>query len=174
MAVSIELLAAHHNRAGFDCAEPALNAFWQQQAGQLGRKDFGKTYVAVGDGGGVQGFITLSVGQIERVQLAAQPTLPRYPAPVLRLGRLAVDTRWQRQGVGRQLMAFALHLALDFSERVGLYAVLVDAKNDQAQRFYQSLGFVPTLDNPRCLYLPVSTLRQARPAATTQGQGRSN
>jgi hypothetical protein len=42
----IELLAAHHGRASFDCGEPALNQFLRQQAGQQQRKGLGKTYVA--------------------------------------------------------------------------------------------------------------------------------
>ena len=40
--VRIELLAAAHNRKDFDCGEPELNAFLQQQAGQQQRKGLGK------------------------------------------------------------------------------------------------------------------------------------
>ena len=55
-------------------------------------------------------------------------------------------------------MSFALQLALEFSQQIGLYAVLVDAKNGKAKAHYETLGFVATIDDPRCLYLPVSTL----------------
>ncbi len=167
MPVSIELLAAHHERAGFDCGEPALNEFLQRQAGQLGRKGFGKTYVALAaDGLAVAGFVTLSAGQVETHCLPAHLKLPRYPVPMLpmlRIGRLAVDRRAQGQGTGRQLMAFALQLALDFSKSVGLYAVVIDAKDDKARAFYQTMGFTSTLDDPLCLYLPVSVLEKAKP-----------
>lgn len=50
----------------------------------------------------------------------------------------------------------------DFSRRVGLYAVVVDAKHDKAKAFYLRLGFVPTLDNPLCLFLPLSTLEKSK------------
>lgn len=159
----IELLAAHHRREGFDCGEPALNAFLQQQAGQLSKKGFGKTYVALApDGVQVVGYVTLSAGQVETQRLPAHLKLLRYPAPVLRMGRLGVDTQSQGSGVGRQLMSFAMQVALEFAETVGVYAVLVDAKNEKVQGYYQSLGFIPTLDNPLCLFLPVATLQKAR------------
>ena len=162
MPVAIELLATHHQRAGFDCGEPALNEFFQRQAGQLSRKGFGKTYVALAaDGSRVTGFVTLSAGQAQTHSLPAHLKLPRYPVPILRVGRLAVDSRAQGQGTGRQLMAFALQLALDFSKSVGLYAVVVDAKHDRAKAYYESMGFAATLDDPLCLYLPISVLAKA-------------
>ena len=164
--MAIELLAAQHQRQGFDCGEPERNDFLQRQAGQLGRKGFGKTYVALGaDGVSVIGFITLSAGQVQTQRLPAGLKLPRYPAPMLRIGRLAVDRRAQGQGTGRQLLSFALQLALDFSKNIGLYAVVVDAKNAKAQRYYQAMGFTPTLDDALCLYLPLSVLNQAQPSA---------
>ena len=163
MSVLIELLAAHHQRAGFDCGEPALNDFLQRQAGQLGRKGFCKTYVALAANGlSVTGFVTLSAGQAQTHSLPAHLKLPRYPVPILRVGRLAVDRSAQGQGIGQQLMAFALKLALDFSKNVGLYAVVIETKHDHAKAYYQAMGFQSTLDDPLCLYLPLSVLEKAR------------
>jgi hypothetical protein len=56
----------------------------------------------------------------------------------------------------------ALDRALDFSERVGLYAVVADAQHEHAAAFYRSPGFVPTLDAPLRLYLPLATLVKTR------------
>jgi len=162
MPVAIELLAAHHQRAGFDCGEPALNEFLSRQAGQLGRKGFGKTCVALAaDGLAVVGFVTLSAGQVETQSLPAKLRLPRYPVPMLRIGRLAVDSRAQGQGTGRQLLCFALQLALEFSRSVGLSAVVIDAKHNKARVYYQAMGFTSTLDDPLCLYLPLTVLEKA-------------
>jgi GNAT superfamily N-acetyltransferase len=158
--VHIERLAAQHRREGFNCGEPALDDFLLQQAGQLERRGFGKTYVVVEDQNTqVIGFVTLSAGQVEASHLPTNLKLPRYPVPVLRIGRLAVDKTQQGRGTGKHLMSFALHLALEFSERVGLYAVLLDAKNEKAKAFYETLGFTATLDNPMCLYLPIAILK---------------
>lgn len=166
MPARIELLAHRHVRSGFDCGEPALDDFLRHQAGQLQRRGFGKTYVALGsmsdEGDAVLGFITVSVGQVAAVSMPPTLKLPRYPVPILRIGRLAVDRRAQGQGLGQDLLAFALHLALDFADRVGLWAVVVDAKHEMAAAWYQRLGFVATQDDALCLFLPVATLRAAR------------
>jgi GNAT superfamily N-acetyltransferase len=160
--VTIQLLSAAHQRADFDCNEAALNEFLLRQAGQQQRRGFGKTYVALAeDGITITGFITVSAGQVATASLAVQTTLPRYPAPVLRIERLAVDARHQGKGIGQDLLAFALHMAVEFSQRVGLYAVLVDAKHEQAKSYYVKLGFIACVDNPLCLYLPIATLAQS-------------
>lgn len=163
MALRIERLAAHHQRGGFDCGDADLNQFLSQQAGQLARKNFCKTYVAVADDGVVVlGFVSVSVGQTQTAQLPPQLKLPRYPASILRIGRLAVDQKSQGLGIGQRLMGFALQMALEFSQQAGLYAVVVDAKHAQASQFYAALGFVPTLDDALCLYLPVATLQKLK------------
>lgn len=163
MPARIELLASGHDRTGFDCGEPALDDFLRRQAGQLQRRGFGKTYVAVDDeGAAVRGFITVSVGQIATASMPPALKLPRYPVPILRIGRLAVDRRCQGLGIGQDLLAFAFHLTLDFADRVGLWAVVVDAKHETAAAWYRRLGFIATLDDPLCLYLPIGTLGQAR------------
>ena len=160
--VAVQLLGAEHRREGFDCGDAALNDFLLRQAGQQQRRGFGKTYIALADDGiSVIGFVTVSAGQVATSALSSQAKLPRYPAPVLRIGRLAVDAHHQGKGVGQDLLAFALRLAVEFSQRVGLYAVVVDAKHDRAKAFYVKLGFIVCVDNPLCLYLPVATLERA-------------
>lgn len=171
MSYLIERLAERHQRGGFDCGDTALNEFLQRQAGQLARKGFGKTYVALAeDGVTVVGYVTLSAGQVKSAALSNHLKLPRYPVPMLRVGRLAVSLNARDRGLGRQLLGFALGLALDFSERVGLYAVVVDAKHAQAKAFYSAFGFLATLSDPLCLYLPIATLKRTVPSpAVTPG-----
>ena len=163
MAPRIELLEARHGREDFDCGNDVLNDFLRRRAGQQQRRGFGKTYVVLADNGvDVIGFLTVSVGQVEAQALPSPLKLPRHPAPMLRIGRLAVDKRVQGKGIGQDLLAFALHLALEFAERVGLYAVVVDAKDAQAAEFYRRLHFEPTLDDALCLFLPLSRLSNTR------------
>jgi GNAT superfamily N-acetyltransferase len=162
MKIRIVRLDAHHQREQFDCGNPVLNEFLRKQAGQQQRRGFGKTYVALAENGlEVIGYVTLSAGQIASQSLPQPPSLPRSAAPILRIGRLAVDLQSQGNGIARHLLSFALKIALEFSETVGLYAVLIDAKDARAAGFYQQLGFSTTLDNPLCLFLPVSHLLKA-------------
>lgn len=118
--------------------------------------------VLADNGVDVIGFVTISVGRVAARALSLQPKLPRHSAPMLRIGCLAVDKRAQGKGVGRELLAFALHLALEFAERVGLYAIVVDAKDAQAAEFYRRLHVEPTLDDGSCLFLSLSRLAKAK------------
>ena len=164
MGFRIEMLGVAHRRDGFDCGEPALNEFLSRLAGQQQRRGFGKTYVALAeDSVSIIGFVTLSAGQVATARLPATLKLPRYPVPVLRIGRLAVDTRRQGHGVGSGLLGFALNLASEWSRRVGVYGVAVEAKHDQARAFYLALGFLSGVDDPLHMILPLSTLARATP-----------
>lgn len=158
MSARIDLLDGQHQRTGFDCGVSALNDFLQKHAGQQHRRGIGKTYVAVDDGTKVLGFVTVSAGRVSTANLPPDLRLPRYPIPILRIGRLAVDLRHRGQGIGMDLLSFALHLAMDVSARIGLYAVVVDAKDDKAADFYRRHGFCASLDDAHCLYLPISWL----------------
>ncbi|WP_295390714.1 GNAT family N-acetyltransferase [uncultured Thiodictyon sp.] len=73
-----------------------------------------------------------------------------------------VDHREQSKGLGQDLLAFALHLALDFSNHVGIYAVIVDAKHERAATFYRGLGFEAMPEHPLRLFLPLSRLAKTQ------------
>jgi GNAT superfamily N-acetyltransferase len=155
-------LAAAHRRDDFDCGDEALNDFLRRYARQQQERDFSRTYVVLAeDGATVAAFVSVSAGQVGTASFPAGLKLPRYPVPVLRIGRLAVDRRAQGQRLGRALVRFALNLALELAGRVGIHAVMVNAKNAAAREFYERLGFVAFRDAPLSLFLPVATLRRA-------------
>ena len=86
--------------------------------------------------------------------------LPRYPiVPAILMGRLAVATSAQGQKLGVALLAHAAeHIT---TSNIGAFALVVDAKDDAAQRFYEHHGFVGILGHPRRLVLPLATAQQA-------------
>jgi len=148
----------------FDCGYPALNSYFKHYALKNDNLMIGKTFVAIDDSGIVTGFMTFSNAQIEATNLPESITrkLPRYPVPAFRIGKLAVDSRFQGMGVGSWLLKMALQRALDVSASVGIFAVLVDAIDEKAKYFYLRYGFIPMDDHPLTLYLPLATIRQAR------------
>lgn len=161
MALHIALLGDRHRRAGFNCGEPALDAFLTNLAGQQQRRNFGRTYVALAeDEQTIVGFVTVSAGQVATVDMPAELKLPRYPAPVMRVGRLAVDGRYRGRGIGKELLRFALGLAQEWSVHVGIYGVAVEAKDAAARDFYSRLGFLAGRDDPLHMILPLATLKQ--------------
>jgi hypothetical protein len=45
------------------------------------------------------------------------------------------------------------------AERIGVFAVDLFSKDDEAKRFYLKYGFIPLQDDPFHLYLPMATVR---------------
>lgn len=100
--------------------------------------------MAIAAAGPIAGFATVSASEISHDSMPAskRKRLPRYPHPVLRLARLAVDEGYKAQGVGSLLLRAVLELASRMADDVGCAGVGVDAKPD-AVALYDRLGFVP-------------------------------
>lgn len=144
MTVRVRRLRPEDDRSGFRSGNLELDRFFLQYAGQNQfRHHIGTTYVAVEGTGRILGFATVTVSEVraKRLPAAVGKRLPRYPLPVLRLARLAVDARARGQGVGALLLATVLALARDLADNVGCFGVLVDAKAE-AVAFYERLGFL--------------------------------
>ncbi|HXV60096.1 MAG TPA: GNAT family N-acetyltransferase [Vicinamibacteria bacterium] len=143
MGIAVRQLRPEDDRADFRSRNIDLDRFFHKYAGQNQfRHHIGTTYVAV-DEGRILGFATVSPSQIdvERISAARRKRLPRYPMPVLRLARLAVDERAQGRGVGGALLKAVFVLARQVSTDYGCVGVVVDAKPD-AIAFYERYGFV--------------------------------
>ena len=154
-----EPLASHHDRADFTSGADALDRYLKTQAGQDARKHVAAPFVLVGADGRIVGYYTLSATAVPTGDFPAETTrkLPRYPLiPATLLGRLAVDRRRRGQGHGRFLLADALHRA--FRSEVASFAVIVDAKDDDARRFYAREGFLAFPDSPMRLFRPMADI----------------
>ncbi|MDE3075933.1 MAG: GNAT family N-acetyltransferase [Chloroflexota bacterium] len=165
---AVEPLGQRHNRAAFSCGNEALDRYVKEQAGQDVRRRVARVFVAVGDDPTtIAGYYTLAATSIARESLPepAARRLPRYPVPAAILGRLAVDVRFQHQGLGEHLVIDALARVLQASETVAVHAVVVDAKSPELKAFYERLGFRGFPGNPLRLFLPLATI--ARAAAGT-------
>lgn len=113
----------------------------------------------------VLGFYTLSMAAAESVQLASilDKKLPKYPMPVALIGRLAVDERARGRRLGEKLLIDALDRVLDAATIVGCTGIIVDAKDEGAERFYAKYDFVTLVEEgwPRRMFLPIDTARAA-------------
>ncbi len=154
-----ESLSKQHDRTGFSCGSPALDRYFQQQASQDARRRVVRCFVAVENATEqVAGFFTLSALSIRLDELPEKRRrdVPRYPlVPAALIGRLAIDEHYQGQGLGGVLLADAL-LRVSQAD-VGVYALLVDAKDDTAESFYRRFGFETLEEGTQKLYLPIAT-----------------
>ena len=164
-AWEIEKLLRSHGRTEFDCGKPALNDWLQKYASQYEKKDLERTYVAVEQGDHrVLGYYSVLNHRIRYEALPEDQAkgLPRIDVPVVLLGRLAVDTTMQGQGLGAFLLIDALRRAARVSEQIGIRAIEVDAIDEPARQFYLHYGFTPLVDNRRHLYLPLQVIRKMK------------
>jgi GNAT superfamily N-acetyltransferase len=140
--VEVRPLRPEDDRSSFVSGDPDLDRFFRTYAGQNQfRHHIGTTYVAV-MAGTIVGFATVSGATIliEDMPHMLRKRLPRYPLPVLRLARLAVDQETRGEGVARQLLKAVFFLAHEMAARTGCVGVVVDAK-PQAVEYYRRYGF---------------------------------
>lgn len=171
--MEIRPLQPADDRSSFHSGDDALDAFFRKYAGQNQFKHhIGVTYVAL-ESGQVVAYATVAPGQIDIDGLpdSARRKLPRYPIPVLRLARLAVDRSVQAQGLGKELLRFVCRLASTMADQVGCAGLVVDAKPG-AVAFYARYGFTPfeaiegTSDarpRPTLMFLDTRSIRAALP-----------
>jgi ribosomal protein S18 acetylase RimI-like enzyme len=156
----IEPLASNHDRTAFRCGVDALDRYLHHQATQDIRRRVSSCFVAVEtETRKLAGFYTMAAGGIPLADMPDQlvKKLPRYPSvPIARLGRLAIDQDFQ----GKQLGAALLWDAMARSSRseVAVFAMVVDAKDEQAVGFYRHHGFVTFGSLPNQLLYPLTGL----------------
>ena len=162
----LELLAKAHDRAGFDCGSEPLNAFLKQTARQHAERGISRTYVLVEEEAqepkAILGFFSLNLCQIKSETLTTEEArrLPRDVSGV-RLSRLAVARSLQRQGIGKLLLIGAMGKFMEIFDAAGGIGLFVDAKDQEARRYYEQFGFVSLPSNELELFLPVRTIQVA-------------
>ncbi len=164
MAFRFEPLdTARHNRAAFQSAVEALNLYLQQQARKDMERHLAATFVMVDEAAPtvILGYYTLSNYTVELAELPADLArkLPRYPRlPATLIGRLARDDRFR--GAGALLLVDALTRAYAQTKVSGSLAVVAEAKDETALRFYKKHGFLQLGAEPNRVYLPMGSVEQ--------------
>jgi ribosomal protein S18 acetylase RimI-like enzyme len=158
----IAQLTAAHDRQAFSCGADALDRYLQTQATQDIRRRLANCFVASPvQSNTVAGYYTLSAASIPMTDLPVEQTrkLPRYPVlPAALIGRLAVDRSFQGRNLGAALLYDAIARAIRADAAV--YALIVDAKDEAAARFYRHHGFQAFSGRTARLFLPVATARR--------------
>jgi GNAT superfamily N-acetyltransferase len=158
-------IAKKHDRESFDCGDADLNTYLKRYARQNHESGGAKCFLAVPteQPARILGFYTLSPASLEyaRTPALAKRGLGRYDVPVFRIGRLAVDQSVQGQGLGGTLLLRAAERCIRVAQEVGGVALLIDAKNDCAAKWYESYGAMRLTDAPLSLVLLLATAAAA-------------
>lgn len=160
----IELLDKKHNRNHFDCGKELLNTYLKTQARQDMKRKLSVCFVLVESSTvEVQGYYTLSNNSVPLTSFSEsiQKKLPKsYKSiPVTLLGRLAIDQKYQGQGIGKILLIDALKRSYEVSKEIGSFAVVVDPIDEEAERFYKKYDFIK-LPNSGKMFIAIQTLKE--------------
>jgi GNAT superfamily N-acetyltransferase len=163
MIKAIEPLGKH-DRAAFSCGVAALDDWFHIRAGQDEKRNVARVFVAVDDQRGIVGFYSLSSFTLAVSDLPREyaKRLPRYDLILAALiGRLARDERVRGEGVGDLLLADAVRRAIGASRSLAVFAIVVEARNEEAAAFYRDFGFAPFPSRPLRLFMPMSEAAEA-------------
>ena len=157
------MLNAGHDRSAFSCGEDSLDDFLKKYATQNAKTGIAKTFVVTRPPDTrVIGYYSISSGNVEFDVIPDDLTrqLPRYPIPIVHLGRLAVDESVQGQRLGEHLLLDAMRRIVVASEVVGIHAIEVKALHERARSFYLKYGFCELQDDDLRLFIPLNTVRK--------------
>lgn len=136
------LLETADETQDFDCGVGVLNDWLKKRALVNHLSGASRTYVAT-VGRRVVGFYCLAAGSVLHIHApgSIRRNMPE-PVPVVVMGRLAVDARFQKRGVGPLLLLHAGEQIKELAKGVGIRALLVHAKDEAAAHFYKRFGFI--------------------------------
>jgi len=153
-------LTGSHDRQGFDCGRQELNDWLRQVARQHQEKGLSRTFVATLDEApdSICGYYALTLAELENRNLPEdwRKKMPRR-IPGVKLGRLAVDKKFQGKGLGDLLLVDALTRAQRIYREAGGIGLFVDAIDERAASYYKRFGFEPAPDNPLLLFFPAAS-----------------
>ena len=152
-----------HKVRRFSCENPDYTTYLRAYGKKNMEMGMSTVYVAAkeSDEAEILGYTTLSMGNVnaDDVDDAVRGHLPRYPIPVLHLGKLATSKDHKGKGIGDLLIAHAAYLAVKLADQVGCHALQLDAETDDLVKYYAERDFIRMSVHNRLMYLPVATIR---------------
>ncbi|MGI0108286.1 GNAT family N-acetyltransferase [Salinimicrobium sp. WS361] len=158
-----ENLNSTHRKKEFSCGNDMLDNYLHTQANQDIKRKLSACFVLNDNETDLlKGYYTLANNSIAQELIPAefQKKLPNsYKSiPTTLLGRLAIDNRFQRQGIGKLLLVDALRRSYDISKSIGSFAVVVDPIDEDAEKFYDKFGFIKLPDSGK-MFLSMNTIK---------------
>ena len=159
--LEIEILQKQHKVGKFSCGEPEIDKHLAHHAKKNTAYGYGRTFVAIKPGHPrVWAYYTLAASYVKAECFPSADGCPQQISVVL-LGRIGVESEMAGRGLGQMLMGHAFQMSLEAAQRVGVHAIVLDAKSEKLTEYYARFGFTRLIDSPLHMYLPLSVLLQA-------------
>jgi len=150
------------NLSGFECGENDINNFLKEDALKYQKEKLANTFLFVGDDnhivayfcisndclvdkGEAKGFTNSIFNRLHRkTHIPNAKRIKQYPA--IKVGRLGVDSKYQRCGIVYELMDFIKGFSIE-NHKAACRFLLLDALNKERQiKYYKKNGFEFLLD----------------------------
>lgn len=159
-----EPLNSAHKESDFSCGKEILDRYLHKQANQDVKRKLSVCFIINDESTNlIKGYYTLSNNNIplELVPIQIQKKLPKSheSIPTTLLGSLAINNRFERQGVEKLMLIDALKRTYELSKTVGSFAVVVDPIDQDAENIYDKYGFIKLSDSGK-MFLPMKTINQ--------------
>lgn len=150
------LITDKHDVSLFSCKHESLTEWLKEKGLKNSQSGSSKTYVVCTEGGlSVIGYYALAAGAItnsEEATRSIRRNSPK-PIPVIVLGRLAVHSQYEGQGIGKGLLKEAILRSKEAANLIGAKALLCHAIDEEAKAFYLKHGFVESPIQPLTVML---------------------
>lgn len=158
-----EPLAKEHDVSRFSNGVHSSLDQWLRERAHASEGLSARTYVVcpTGEPHRVVGFFTISAALEQRNAFPSAKLRRGMPeqAPLLLIGRLAVDAEWRGRGLGSALLVDALRRCFAASEIAGARGVVAHAIDEAAVAFYDRHGFIRSPLGERVMLMPIEAVR---------------
>ncbi len=158
-----EILNNTHQKKSFTCGKELLDNYLKRQAKQDIKRKLSVCFILNDNNSNkIQGYYTLSNNSIDLDLIPA--SLKKHlqksytSIPTTLLGRLAVDNKYKKQGLGKLLLVDALKRSFELSKVSGSFAVVTVPLDENAEKFYLKYGFIKLPDSGK-MFLPMKTVK---------------
>ena len=129
----------------FDCQSNVINDWLKKHAMKNQLAGVSRTYLVFDDNNFLAGYFSVRVGVIDHSVLSAafKKNLPN-PLPILLLGRLGVDVKYQGLGLAKAMVHKTISLGYEVANVASCWGVVVEPLTESLAPFYLKLGFIKT------------------------------
>ncbi len=160
----IEPLTREHNRKIFDCGDEEVTRFLREKALQDQERDLSRTMVLVDSkesARAIIGYHTLVMTQVRQEEIPNDRPRITRGIPVILLGQLGIDIKAQGQGFGDLLLTDAQARVAEIAQKIGIRALMLDARNERLARWYEQHDFIRFPSNLR-MFKSIKAIRRLK------------
>lgn len=160
--LEIKPLDSAWDRAAFCCGHQTIDNFFRNNAPEHHRKHKARVYCALYDEAVIgYYFLVAQSTPPERVSEEAFKKFGRVKeTPCVYLGMLGVHEEHKGNGIGKTLMIHAMRKTMEVADIIGIYALTLEAVDEDVGNFYLGLGFKYFIEGELFMYLPLSAIRE--------------